>query len=203
MWTVSWLRDLVSAAAPDLVTPDAVAAWLDEGAWRIPPGCGGLLTVPDWLAHPDAPRRRGAILGLDGSHGAHHLHRSIIEGIVMTMRGHVEAMEEALGGPRSRLVVAGGGARSDLMVQIVADVLGRTVERAGNPDAAGLGSAICAAVGHGTYADFGAAVAATARPGDRFEPDPDAHAAYDGLVAAYAQIPRFTDPLWAHLAGRV
>ncbi len=201
MWTVSWLRDLVSAAAPGLVDPQAVTAWLDEGAREVPPGCGGLLTLPDWLAPLDAPNRHGAILGLDGSHGPHHLHRSILEGIVMTMRGHVEAMESALGRPASRLVVSGGGARSDLMQQIVADVFGRPVERAGNPDGAGLGAAICAAVGHGTYADFDEAMAAMVPPRDPVEPDSTAHAAYEPLVAAYAELPRFTDPLWEHLAA--
>lgn len=202
MWTVSWLRDLVSAAAPELVDPEAVAAWLDAGARNVAPGCGGLLTVPDWLTSADAPHRRGAILGFDGSHGPHHLHRSILEGIVMTMRGHVEAMEAALGRPASRLVVSGGGARSDLMVQIVADVFGRPVARPGNPDAAGLGSAICAAVGHGTYANFDEATAAMTRPPDRIEPDPAAQAAYDSVVSAYSQLSRFTDPLWEHLAAR-
>ncbi len=118
----------------------------------------------------------------------------------MTMRGHVEAMEDALGRPPSRLVVSGGGARSDLMVQIVADVFGRPAERAGLPDAAGLGAAICAAVGHGTHPSFDAAVAAMVRPGDRVEPDPTAQAAYDEVVAAYAELSRFTDPLWDHLA---
>jgi xylulokinase len=202
MWTVSWLRDLVGAAAPDLVDTDAVAAWLDAGGRDVPPGCGGLMTIPDWLAPADAPHRRGAILGLDGSHGPHHLHRSILEGIVMTMRGHVEAMEEALRRPAGPLVVSGGGARSDLMMQVVADVFGRAAQRPGSPDAAGLGAAICAAVGNGTYSDFDDAAAAMTQPGDRFEPDAAAHAAYDEVVAVYSQLPRFTDPLWQHMAAR-
>jgi sugar (pentulose or hexulose) kinase len=202
MWTVSWLRDLVSAAAPDLVEPEAVAAWLDEGARDVPPGCGGLMTMPDWLAPVEAPHRRGVILGLDGSHGPHHLHRSILEGIAMTMRGHVEAMESALGRTACPLVVSGGGARSDLMMQIVADVFGRPARRPGTADAAGLGSAICAAVGHGTYADFDEAMAAMTAPGDPFEPDPAAHAAYDEVMGAYARLPRFTDPMFEHIGAQ-
>ena len=99
MWTVSWLRHLVSAAAPDHVDQRAVQKWLDDGALHLPPGSGGLLTVPDWLAPGHAPYRRGTILGLDGSHGAHHLYRSILEGIALTMRGHTDAMEDALGAP--------------------------------------------------------------------------------------------------------
>ncbi len=200
MWTVSWLRQLVSAAAPGLVEPRDVEAWLEAGAREVPPGSGGLLTVPDWLAPPDAPHRRGVVLGLDGSHGPHHLHRSVLEGIAMTMRGHVEAMESALGLAPGRLVVSGGGARSDLMTQLVADVFGRTASRPAVADAAGLGAAVCAAVGHGTHPSFEAAVAAMTRPGDRFEPDPAAHAAYDALVEVYADVPAATDPVLRRLA---
>ena len=202
MWTVSWLRQLVSAAAPDLVDPRAVEDWLEQGARDVPPGCGGLLTVPDWLAPGHAPHRRGVILGLDASHGPHHLHRSILEGIAMTMRGHVEAMEAALAVPPARLVVSGGGARSDLMTHVVADVFGRAVERPAVADAAGLGAAICAAVGHGSHPTFDAAVAAMTRPGDRFDPDPTAHAAYDELLPVHADVAPAADPVLRRLAGR-
>lgn len=128
MWTATWLRDLVTAAAPELVDHEAVREWLHAGAVEIPPGCGGLLTIPDWLAPSHAPHRRGAILGLDGTHGAHHLYRSILEGIALTMRGHTAAMEAALDRTPTRLVVSGGGSRPPLMMQIVADVFGRPAE---------------------------------------------------------------------------
>ncbi|GEP34120.1 kinase [Nocardioides szechwanensis] len=200
MWTVSWLRQLVSAAVPDLVDPQAVQRWLEEAARDVPPGCGGLLTVPDWLAPGHAPHRRGAILGLDGSHGAPHLYRSILEGIVITMRGHTEAMETALGLPAQGLVVSGGGARSDLLTQIAADVYDRPVERAAVADAAGLGAAVCAAVGHGTYPDFETAVRAMTRPGQVFEPDGASRRRYDEVVAVYQDLTEFTDPLFHRMA---
>ncbi|WP_380167872.1 FGGY-family carbohydrate kinase [Jannaschia sp. R86511] len=201
MWTVSWLRRLVSAAAPDAVGTEAVQQWLDAGAADVPPGCGGLVTLPDWLAPGHAPHRRGAVIGLDGSHGPHHLHRSVLEGIVMTMRGHTEAMEQALGRAPGRLLVSGGGSRSDLMAQLVADVFGRPVERAAVADAAGLGAAVCAAVGHGVHDGFEAAVAAMCRAGDPIQPDPDASAAYDALVPAYLDLTRHTDPVMEQLAA--
>jgi sugar (pentulose or hexulose) kinase len=202
MWTVSWLRQLVSAAAPDLVQPDAVEAWLERGAHDVPPGADGLLTVPDWLAPGHEPHRRGMVVGLDGSHGPHHLYRSILEGIAMTMRRHVEAMEAALGLQPDRLVVSGGGARSDLMTQVVADAFGRPAERPAVVDAAGLGAAICAAVGHGTHPSFDTAVSAMVHPGDRLEPDPDAHAAYDALGDVHADLAAAVDPVLRRLHGR-
>jgi sugar (pentulose or hexulose) kinase len=201
MWTVSWLRHLVSAAAPNLVDQPAVQEWLTDGARQVPPGCGGLLTVPDWLAPGHAPYRRGTILGLDGSHGPHHLYRSILEGIALTMRGHTDAMEDALGRTPRRLVVSGGGSRSDLMMQIVADVFGRPAERTAVSDAAGTGAAICAAVGHGVHPGFRAAVAAMARPGDVFAPDPQAERQYEDLRTVYAQVAQHTDGLYQQLAA--
>ncbi|MGB7980181.1 MAG: FGGY-family carbohydrate kinase [Candidatus Nanopelagicales bacterium] len=201
MWTVSWLRALVSAALPGPIDQDAILAWLNEGAQAVPPGCGGLLTIPDWLAPGDAPYRRGAILGLDGSHGPHHLYRSILEGIALTMRGHAEAMEAALGWRPERLVVSGGGARSDLMMQIVADVVGRPAERSGIADAAGLGAAMCAAVGAGVHPDFETAMAMMTRPGQVFGPEPRAQRRYDVVMDAYQALPSFTDPMFQHMSA--
>ncbi|MGN6250747.1 MAG: FGGY-family carbohydrate kinase [Marmoricola sp.] len=201
MWTVSWLRQLVTAARPDDTDPASVQAWLEAGATGVPPGCGGLYTVPDWLAPGHAPYRRGAILGLDGSHQAPHLYRSVLEGILLTMHGHTVAMEAALELAPARLVLSGGGSRSALMSQIAADVFGRIVERSAVADAAGLGSAICAAVGHGTYADFPAAVRAMVRPGTEIHPDEQAVKLYADVVASYAGITSYTDPLFRFLQG--
>jgi xylulokinase len=200
MWTASWLRQLVTAGAPDPVDEDEVQAWLESGARRVPPGCGGLMTVPDWLAPGHAPHRRGTIVGLEGSHGAHHLYRSILEGIALTMRGHAEAMETALGRPMGRLVVSGGGSRSDLMMQIVADVFGRPAERAGMSDAAGLGAAICAAVGSGMHPGFEAAMGVMIRRGPLFEPDPENRRRYDAVMKIYAGLPEFTEPMFRRMA---
>ena len=152
MWTVSWLRQLVSAAAPDLVDPHDVEAWLEAGAREVPPGCGGLLTVPDWLAPPDAPHRRGVVAR------ARRLPRAAPPAPVGPggdrdddAAATSRRWSHALGLAPGRLVVSGGGARSDLMTQLVADVFGRTAWRPAVADAAGLGAAVCAAVGHGTH----------------------------------------------------
>jgi sugar (pentulose or hexulose) kinase len=87
------------------------------------------------------------------------------------------------------------------MSQIVADVFGRRVERARVADAAGLGAAICAAVGHGTHAGFDAAVKAMTRPGERLEPDPPAQRHYNQVMGTYAALTEFTDPMFRRMAA--
>lgn len=199
MSTVSWVRDLVGSAATGL-DPEATQAWLEAGAALLPPGSEGLVTVPDWLAPPDAPHRRGAILGLAGRHGPHHLYRSVLEAIALTMHGHAEAMAQALWTRYPEVIVSGGGARSDLMMQIVADSWGRPAIRAGMPDAAGLGAAICAAVGSGVHPDWQSAVAAMVRRGRTFVPEAEAQQGYVEVAAVFRDLPSFTDPMFCRMA---
>ena len=196
MWTVSWLRALVGGEPHPGDVDD-----LEIGAGEVPPGCGGLVTLPDWLAPDHAPHRRGAILGLDASMGRHHLYRSLLEGIAITMHGHVERMESALGARSPRLVLSGGGSRSPLLRRIVADVFARPVEQAGLPDAAGLGAAICAAVGSGVHPTFDDAVTAMVHPGPTTDPDDDGVRRYVDVAATYAALREPTDQVLLRLAA--
>ncbi len=199
MWTVSWFRDLVSGPGSG---PGSMEELLDAEAAAVPPGCGGLMTLLDWLAPPEAPQRRGALIGFDGTQGRAHVHRAILEGIVLTMGGHLTRMEDALGRRFTEVLVAGGGSRSDLMMQIVADVLDRPASRAAVPDAAGLGAAICAAVGAGVHPDWGTAVAEMVTPGRVFAPDPAGVAAYREIASTYARLPELMDPVFAWTGRR-
>ena len=82
MWTVSWFRSLV-----------------ERSVTRVG---GGLMALMDWLVPTDAPHRRGAQLGFDGTQGRAHIYRSIPEGTALTMVGHVTAVESAIGRHLSR-----------------------------------------------------------------------------------------------------
>jgi xylulokinase len=199
MWTVSWFRDLVSGADPAAlpVRAEAMEQTLNVEAASIPPGCGGLMTLVDWLPPANAPHRRGALIGFDGSQGRAHVYRSILEGIALTMCGHIERMQRGLGRRLTHVVVAGGGSRSDLMMQILADVLDRPVSRAAIPDAAGLGAAVCAAVGAGVHHDWSTAVAEMVTLGPTFTPDPTGVAAYHRIASTYSRLHELADPLFS------
>jgi xylulokinase len=195
MWMVSWYRTLLQG--PHGEEPEDV---LNAAASELAPGSNGLLTLPDWLAPGDAVWRRGALLGFDGSQGRAHIYRSILEGIALTMVNHTAAMERALGRRLSPVLVSGGGSRSDLIMQIVADVFDRPARRTTVNDAAGLGAAICAAVGHGIYPGWDQATAAMVRAGDEFAPDARAARAYRQINQVYATVTSYTDPLFRAMA---
>jgi xylulokinase len=202
MWTVSWYRSLLEGSHGQ--EPPADTARLEDvlnaEASELAPGSNGLLTLPDWLAPGNALWRRGALVGFDGSQGRAHIYRSILEGIALTMANNTAAMEQALSRRLSPVAVSGGGSRSDLMMQIVADVFDRPARRTTVNDAAGLGAAICAAVGHGIYPDWGRATAAMVAVGDEFAPDARSARAYHMINEVYAGLTTFADPLFRWMA---
>ena len=173
MWTVSWFRSLltdpdrgdggqVDADPPVIASQDdlyALEAELSRAAAALPLGSDGVTVVLDWLATADEPSRRGAILGFSGSQGRAHIHRAILEGIAFTMADHAETMSAELGRSFTSLIVTGGGAHSDLMLQLAADAFGLPVRRSRVDDAAGIGAAVCAAVGAGLHPSWDDAVA--------------------------------------------
>ena len=197
MWTVSWLRDLLG---PSLVAQAAaenrgVEDIMNEAAAHVPPGSDGLMTVLDWLAPTDAPYRKGVMLGFDARHGWAHLYRSVVEGIALTMRARIdEALAELALAP-SQAVVSGGGAASDVVMQVFADVLDRPVRRPATSSAAALGAAVCAAAGAGLAPSVEAAAGRMVRAGTVFEPRPDAVDVYARLLDVHRSITAHTDPL--------
>jgi len=200
MWMVSWYRTLLEGSHGEEPEMARLEDALNAEASQLAPGSNGLLTLPDWLAPGHAVWRRGALLGFDGSQGRAHIYRSILEGIALTMANNTAAMEKTLGCRLSPVLVSGGGSRSDVMMQVVADVFDRPARRTTVTDAAGLGAAICAAVGHGIYPDWDQATAAMVAVGDQFTPDAPAVRAYQQINQIYAGLTSFTDPLFRSMA---
>jgi len=173
MWTVSWLRRLVQPEGSADETMYDLETLLDAEAAGVSAGSDGVAAVLDWLAPSDEPWRRGALIGFSGAQGRAHVYRAILEAIALTMADHVDAMANELGRMPTALIVTGGGAQSATMRQILADVFALPVHRAGVDDAAGLGAAVCAAVGTGVHRDWESAIAAMVHLGGVTSPGED------------------------------
>lgn len=154
------------------------------------------MAVLDWLAPTEVPFRKGSILGFDVRHDRFHVHRAVLEGIALTIYRCATAMGTELGETYSRMVVSGGGSNSDLFMQIFADVFGLEASRTGIRNAAGLGSAICAAVGAGLYGSFDDAIKSMVSWEPAFTPDARNHVLYQQMSAVYDQIKDRTDGIF-------
>jgi xylulokinase len=181
-----WWRDMFCQEeireAGDL---EAAYDGMNALAGSVPSGSEGVVFLP-FLAGAGQPENdpdaRGVFYGLTLKHGKGHCARAIMESIAFCLRKILADFTRS--GVAIREVRSmGGGARSDLWLQIKADVIGLPLIRMEEEETSTLGAAILAAVRCGDYPDIAAAVAAMVRVGRRFEPDPRAAAAYDRSFA--------------------
>ncbi len=154
-YTLKWFLDNFAQAEQPTENQAASAEEVLEAAARqLPAGAQGLMLVPYWNSamnpYWDAAAS-GITVGWTGIHQRPHLYRAIMEGTAFEQRLHTEGVEQALGQPISRYIAVGGGARSDLWCQIIADVTGKPVHRAYSPEATALGAGILAASAAGLF----------------------------------------------------
>ncbi|MGD0944376.1 MAG: FGGY-family carbohydrate kinase [Acidimicrobiales bacterium] len=198
MWTVTWWRDLLGEEARAAADKRGVTVekYLDLEAAKVPAGSDGLMVILDWLAPTEAPFKKGAILGFDVRHDRFHVYRAILEGIALTIYRCGMAMGKETGETYDRLVISGGGSNSEVFVQIFADVFGIPAVRSKMNNAAGLGSAICAAVGQDLYVSWDEAIDNMVSWEPAFVPDADNHALYQRMSAIYDEVPSHTDKIF-------
>jgi xylulokinase len=164
----------------------SVYQYLDEQAARTPPGADGLVVLPYFLGEKTPlhdPDARGVILGLGLHHTRHHLFRAVLEAVAYGFRHHVDVLlERDL--PVGRVLAADGGARSDLWLQISADILGRPVHRVGQHPGSSLGAAFAAGIAIGAFDDW-RDIERFVRPAETFRPDEANREVYDRLYGVY------------------
>ena len=197
MWTVSWYRDILGEGYAKLAKEQGMSPEeaLGREAEKVPVGSDGLMTVLNWLANVDARYQKGIMIGFDGRHTRGHIYRSILEAVAMTMKRHVTDMCNEVGTTINKLIITGGGSNSDLFMQIFADVFDIPVVRNEVNGAAGLGSAICAAVAANVYDSFESAVEHMVRIKDRFTPIAENVEVYEKLLPVYSEFTGCTDPI--------
>src|SRR5262244_3289253 len=190
---VAWLRRLLGE--------QTTYERLDAEAASLPPGAEGLVVLDHFQGNRTPytdPDSRGMVAGLTLKHGRAHIFRAVLEGIAFGTELIFETMRKAGFAPKD-LVICGGATRSDLWLQIHADVCGLPLSLTRVADAPILGSAILAAVGVGLHPDLESAVARMVHVERRVEPDARRHEAYRPFYEAYKESYRALAPLYRAL----
>ncbi len=191
----AWLQELLGAGDP------ADYERLDREAASIPAGAGGLLFHP-YLYGERAPvfdgSLRASFLGITGRHGRSHLMRAVLEGVALSLAECSAAAAEA-GLAMDELRLIGGGARSPLWRQIMADVLGRELLVPALSDAS-AGAALLAATGRGIFAGPAQAARELAAVRATITPDRTQALRYRELLELYREARTVLAPLHRRLA---
>lgn len=130
---------------------------------------------------------KGAILGLTFGTTRGQVAKAILEGLTFELRMNLDLLREG-GVVIDELRAVGGGARSDLWLQLKADITGIPVVAPAVTDAACWGAALLAGYGAGCFEDLGDAALGSVRLVRRFDPDPIRGAAYEARFALYQEV---------------
>jgi xylulokinase len=198
-WWRDGMADLSQTAVanqPSTISYDA----LTELAAAVPAGSEGLFFLPyltgERTPHAD-PDARGAFVGLGVHHTAAHLTRAVLEGVSYGLRDSLELLRE-LGLRPTQVRASGGGLRSALWRQMLADVFGVKIVTVTSTEGAAYGAALLAGVGAGRWPSVEAAGDAAVQVTGVTTPGPDA----DGYARAYPRFRALYPALKAVLADR-
>jgi len=173
-WAMDNLLGLSSAKAESF-------ALMEQLAQQVPPGAEGVFFLPTLMGERtpwwDAGAR-GALLGATLYHHRGHIARAVYEGIAQALvLCHDVLRENGLRYDES-LALVGGGAKSRIWPQMLADMTGLPSRvHAQTRHATSLGAAMAAGVGVGIFGSYEEA-AGMARFGAEYAPVPESSAAY-------------------------
>ena len=185
--TLKWFRDQVGQAENILAKEKGQDPYelMTAQAEESPIGANGLVLIPH-LVGAGAPHwnplAKGVLFGLALGHQRKDLYRAVLEGVAFEIRKNIEVFKE-IGLEPKELKLTGGGSRSDLWNQIIADVLGITCIRNMIEEATSLGAAILAASGAGLFPDISKAAENLCKVDKKWSPNEANNQFYEKLYS--------------------
>ena len=131
---------------------------------------------------------RGVTIGQSGSHKPAHFYRSILEGITLDQVMRTRAMEVASGQHIDHYIAIGGGAKSPLWRQMLADASGKHILISDTVEASALGAGMTAAFGAGWFSSIAEAAHKMTGETKVVEPDAQAGELYGALLEIYEDL---------------
>jgi len=181
--SLQWYRD---ALAPGTGFDDLL-----QEAEQVPAGSEGLQFLPylscERTPYPD-PLARGAFIGLTLRHQRGHLTRSVLEGVAFGLKDNFGLIQQAGLGEILQVRASGGGVRSTLWRQILANVLETELVTVNAVEGAAYGAALLAAVGAGVWADISTACKQVIKVTGTIQPDDSQIAKYREMYSIYREL---------------
>ena len=119
-----------------------------------------------------------------------------MEGVAFAAARHLRIMEKAAGRPIDRVVAAGGGAKSRLLLEIKASVYGCPILIPADPECGVLGCAILAGVGAGVFHSIDDAVQRLVRYDAEIQPDPAWSERYEKMSTFFNRVYSQSESYW-------
>lgn len=190
--SLKWFRDnfcIEEKRTAELMKIDPYII-MDKEAEKVAPGCNGLIYLPYLMGertpHLD-PNAKGVFFGLTAKHEKQDILRSIMEGVVYSLRDCLEIIEE-MGVNVSEVRASGGGGKSELWRKMQADIFGTDITTVKSSEGPALGVALLAGVGTGVYNNINEACEAVIKENTRQASDPELYVKYTKFYDIYKRL---------------
>ncbi|MCJ7624271.1 MAG: FGGY-family carbohydrate kinase, partial [Anaerolineaceae bacterium] len=130
---------------------------------------------------------KGAVVGITFATTKTDFAKAILDALTMELRLNLEVLKDG-GITIDEIRAIGGGAKSELWLQLKADVIGISVAAPEVTEAAGMGAAILAGVAAGVFPDTAAAIDSHLKIKKIYTPNPDIKALYDERYHLYKKL---------------
>ena len=144
------------------------------------------------------PDARGVFFGMSMDTSRADMTQAVLEGVAFALRDSLE-VAKSLGIKIERTKICGGGAKSPLWKQIIANVMNIKVDVLEVEEGPSLGGAMLAAVGCGVYPDVETAGKKLAKVVDTVEPTPELAAKYEERYQKFKELYPAMKPLFKNL----
>ncbi|MCC7291531.1 MAG: xylulokinase [Phycisphaerales bacterium] len=153
--SLRWWRDALCGEEVAAARQRGTDAYelIAASAAKVPAGAEGLLFLPyltgERTPHAD-PLARGAFVGLTLRTGKAHMARAVMEGVAYALNDSLSILKD-LHVPIEEIRITGGGARSSVWRQMIADVFQRPLVSLAVDEGPAWGAALLAGTGCGAY----------------------------------------------------
>lgn len=195
---IGWAMDTLTAQEKaSFFSKNEYYAWVDDEIRRTPPCSGGVMYHPyinstGVTAPFYCVGARAQFTGIGLHSTRFHLMRSVYEGVAMAMRDCYGAVEGGI----DQIRVSGGGSRSKVLCQIIADVCQKELLLPREAESTALGTAVMTACAVGAYGGIEQAAARMITISARYEPNPTAEDIYDAWFSLFQRTAQAMIPVW-------
>ena len=182
-WLVSWFIDEFAELEKNESSDSniSIERLLNEKLDKVPPGSDGLLMQPYWMSDVRHPGASGTLIGLNDKHTRIHFYRALVEGLGYSIKEGIKSIELKTSDTIEKIGLSGGGAQSDILCQLLANLFNKTVYVVQSHETSALGAAVLSYVYLNKYKTVEEAVSQMVRITKTYEPEAEAAKQYEKL----------------------
>lgn len=175
-----WVESAQEGMDFDALLAEAEQVTEDVNLYFLPYLMGERTPYPD-------PNAKGCFIGLDMKTTRGHMTKAVLEGVSFGLNDSLEILKSQ-NIPINQIRVIGGGAKSSLWIQILADVFNVPITLINTNQGGALGAAILAAVGGGRYKDVEEGCESMISVTKTIQPTPEGVKKYKAMYPLYKEL---------------